>query len=283
MSVGPACLIPTTDKGASSPFHGSPGLCALHPHQRWKLLPAHLSHECPQEPAPHTGAFDSHLSAVRSLGGQRGSARGSFYPPPNLITLVYWGHRAPLDNASINSPTGHQGHFGCHHPVSQSLGDCPICTCPGSLRKASPAITFYIDTCFISGDGVGWECHPCLNTVPNLIDFYTEVQLHIAQVAFMYLYKIILKRFKEHPFCILVCPLPLLQLVALVLVRTSLCTEGLGWGNNLYLILFLSTVSWEQLCDDFCNLTAPGTVFKLLYFQTLPYCPGQRALHRELV
>lgn len=27
---------------------------------------------------------------------------------------------------------------------------------------------------------------------------------------------------------------------------------------------------WEWLCDDFWNLTAPGTVFKLLYFQTLP-------------
>lgn len=57
----------------------------------------------------------------------------------------------------------------------------------GSLRKAPPAITFYIDACFISGDGVRWGCHPCLDTVPNLIDFYTEVQLLMTQVAFMYL------------------------------------------------------------------------------------------------
>lgn len=48
-------------------------------------------------------------------------------------------------------------------------------------------------------------------------------------------------------------------------------------GNNLYLILFLSTMSWEQLCNDFCNLTAPRTVFKLLYSQTLPSCPGQHS------
>lgn len=75
-----------------------------------------------------------------------------------------------------------------------------------------------------------------------MIDFYTEIQLLIAQVAFTSLYKIILKRFKERLLlysCL--CPLPLVLPVALVLVWTLLCTEGLGLGNNLYLILFLST------------------------------------------
>lgn len=32
-------------------------------------------------------------------------------------------------------------------------------------------------------------------------------------------------------------------------------------------------MSWEQLCNDFCNLTAPRTVFKLLYSQALPLLP----------
>ena len=41
LRVGPACLssLPPA-KGASSPFRGSPGLCALHLPQRWKLLPS---------------------------------------------------------------------------------------------------------------------------------------------------------------------------------------------------------------------------------------------------
>lgn len=40
---------------------------------------------------------------------------------------------------------------------------------------------------------------PAPITVPTLIDFYTEVQLRTAQVAFTYLHKMTLKRFKERP------------------------------------------------------------------------------------
>lgn len=152
----------------------------------------------PKSQHPTLEPFTVTLQQCGHWEGREGQP-GAFYPSPKPITLVYWGHQAPLDNASINSPIHHQRHFGCHQPVSQSLGGCPIHTHPGSLRKASPAITFYIDTRFISGDGVRWECHPHLNPVPHLIDFYTEGQLRTAQVAFMYLYKMILKRFKERP------------------------------------------------------------------------------------
>lgn len=141
-----SCLVPSLPQlKGPPPLPWLSSARPLHLHQRWELPPS-----CPHEPAPHTGAFDSHLSAVRSLGGQRWSARGSFYPSPNLITLVNWGHQAPQNKASINST----------HPISQSLGNCPIYTRPRALRTASPAITFYIDACFFSGDGVRWEDRP---------------------------------------------------------------------------------------------------------------------------
>lgn len=99
----------------------------------------------------------------------------------------------------------------------------------------------------------------CASTLPILIDFYTEVPLRIAQVAFTSLYKMILKRFKERPLlysCL--CPLSLVLPVALALVWTLLCTESLGWGNNLYFILFLST---SELRPPSVTSQLPGTVF----------------------
>lgn len=50
---------------------------------------AQLSHMCPQEPAPHTGAVHCHPSAVWSLGGQRGSARGFLsFSKPNYPSVL---------------------------------------------------------------------------------------------------------------------------------------------------------------------------------------------------
>lgn len=168
-----------------------------------------MSHVCPQEPAPHTGAVHCHPSAVWSLGGQRGPARGSFYLSPNPVTLMYWGTPGPSRQCQHKLTHRPPKALWVPPPSLPESGRLPHSYPPGSLRKGSPAITVCMDSCFISGDGVRWECHPRLNPVPNLIDFYTEGQLRIAQVAFMYLYKMILKRFKEHPFCTLVCPLPL--------------------------------------------------------------------------
>lgn len=95
----------------------------------------------------------------------------------------------------------------------------------------------------------------------------------MAQVAFMYLHKMILKRFIERPLLYSRLSSPLGQPVALVLVWTSLLPRAQDGEILCIFMLFLSTMSWERLCADFWNLIAPGTVFKLLYFQTLPSLP----------
>lgn len=67
----------------------------------------------------------------------------------------------------------------------------------------------------------------------------------MAQVAFMYLYKIILKRFKESPLLYSGLSTVPGQPVALVLVWTSLCARARDGEILCIFILFLSTMSWE--------------------------------------
>lgn len=79
-----------------------------------------LSRVCPQELAPHTGAIHSHLLAVRSLGGQRGSARSSLsVSKPHYPSVL--GTPGPCRQCQHKLTPGHQRHPGCQHPVSQSL------------------------------------------------------------------------------------------------------------------------------------------------------------------
>lgn len=85
------------------------------------------------------------------VGGQRGSARDSFYPyfsQPNYRECT-GDSGPPLDKASINSPTGHLRHFGFHCPVSQDLGDCP-----GFTERGFSSNNVLYSHISISGDGV---------------------------------------------------------------------------------------------------------------------------------
>lgn len=130
----------------------------------------------------------------------------------------------------------------------------------------------------------GWRAvrtaRPRPHTAPDSGGFYTEAQLRIAQVAFLCVSRTILKGFKEHPL-LYSCPFTGSGPASGLRFWYGLCF--VLRKNSLYLVSFLSTESWGQSCDGFCPLPAPGLFLNCCIFTPFPSCPGQRALHSELV